>query len=259
MKEGYLYIATGKKYLKEALISVLSLKKICPTAHATLITDTLVNMPEFDAVQVLNFKNESNNNWKQGILFKVMALQNSPYEKTFFVDTDTYFTNNCHGLFDLLDHYDLLICHDQARNPKIVVAEKEVDGYEAYNTGVMVYINNDRINELFKKWLFVYKEKYKLYPHDQPPLMEALLYRDVKLYVLPIIYNFRFGFYGYLKGEVKIIHGRSNDFVSYNKKINSITRARVWLPDTQKLYTPKMSILSRIVKKVNLLWKKNKS
>ena len=251
MKSGYLYIATGEKYIEEALISLRSLKQINKDAHATLITDKMMEVPEFDRIQILKFEKSEFKNWKEGILFKVLGLQDSPYQKTFFVDTDTYFTSNCDQLFDLLDYFDLLICHDQARNPKVVLGNKEIEGYEAYNTGVMVYQKNDAINKLFSKWLTVYKEKNHLYPHDQPPLMEALLSVHVKIYTLPLEYNFRFGFFGYLKENVKIIHGRPKDFKEVETKINSIARVRVWLPDIQKNYLPKINILNRVLKKIS--------
>ncbi|MEM6963162.1 MAG: putative nucleotide-diphospho-sugar transferase [Bacteroidota bacterium] len=250
MKTGYLYIATGEKYINEALRSLRSLKQVVPHAHATLITNEEVTVTAFDAVQVVAFESSASEDWKQGILYKVLGLQASPYQKTFFVDTDTYFTSSCHHLFDLVEYYDLLICQDQARNPKVVVNDATVEGYEAFNTGVMVYQNNATIKALFKKWLEVYKEKFKIYPHDQPPLMEALLYVNAKIYALPLEYNFRFGFYGYLRDEVKIIHGRPQSFKTYAQAINRAPIARVWLADTQKIYFPQMNLATRFFKKI---------
>ncbi|NNC69144.1 MAG: hypothetical protein HKN83_14055, partial [Gammaproteobacteria bacterium] len=135
MDKGYLYIATGSKFIEEALTSIRSLKKIDSSVHATLVTDKEVNHAEFDNVIIQNIDKVNTTNWKEGIMFKVMGLLKSPYNKTFFIDTDTYFADDCSELFDLLNHFDLLMAHAPADTAQVVIDEKKVAGYYSYNTG----------------------------------------------------------------------------------------------------------------------------
>jgi len=50
LEKGYLYSAFGSKYINEALISLTSLKKHFPNAHATLITDKYIDNIFFDLI-----------------------------------------------------------------------------------------------------------------------------------------------------------------------------------------------------------------
>jgi len=85
-KQGYLYAATGKKFTDEAAASVRSLRRFNSKIHATLITDKACTYAEFDNIIIVDF-DSSDINWKKGLLYKALALQHSPYEKTFFADT----------------------------------------------------------------------------------------------------------------------------------------------------------------------------
>lgn len=229
MKRGYLYIATGNKYLDEAIISATSLKKCNPNAHITLITDEKINNKIFDSIVIKN--NDSiNYKWKSGIQYKVESLLLSPYEKTFFIDTDTYFIEDSAELFDLLEYHDLQIAHAPDDKTKVVLDHKEFEGYYPYNTGVIVFNNNPKIKKLFQDWLSIYKRKFDIYPHDQAPFMEALLINDLKIHVFHQIYNFRLPYYIAIPGlKVKILHGRTNDFNLIANKINKHLYNRVWV------------------------------
>lgn len=231
MEKGYLYIATGEKYIKEAIQSVQSLKKQNDKVHATLITDKHIKAHEFDDIIIQN--NVAREGWKEGLLFKVSGLLLTPYEKTFFVDTDTYFSDDCLELFELLDYYDLLIAHAPSDTSQIVIDNQEVfPGYYPYNTGVIVFNNNDAVKKLIKNWLTIYQEKFRIYRYDQTPFMESLLYSKVRVYVLQPVYNFRTPFLVPIPRslKVKIFHGRVSDFESFQRKINYALVHRVWIP-----------------------------
>ncbi|MEM9982468.1 MAG: putative nucleotide-diphospho-sugar transferase, partial [Bacteroidota bacterium] len=192
--------------------------------------------PEFDLIKTLSIDVPVNpdlkkSNWRKGILFKVEGLKLSPYQKTFFVDTDTFFCHDCQELFKLLDYYDLLIGHDPVDQKLIYNGDTLLEGYTPYNTGIIVFSNNTACTNLLEKWLDVYKEKFEEYPHDQAPFMEALLYSQIKIYALQSIYNFRFRFIvNALPQEVKILHGRHAPFEEIANVLNSKLKQRVWIP-----------------------------
>lgn len=245
LAEGFLYIATGETYIKEALQSLRTLKQYHPTAHSTLITDQAVELTDFNQIKIIDFPKAEQSDWKKGILYKIIGLQHSPYQKTVFLDTDTFVLGDCSTLFNLANYHELMVCYDAAYNPPVTVDGSALENYDAYNTGVIVFQKTESVNQLFNKWLSTYKQKYKAYPHDQPPFMEALLYTKVKLYVLPNIYNFRNGFYTTLRGAVKILHARDTDYQKIAKRVNEKIGARIWLPKEQNLYNNRLNKLYR--------------
>jgi hypothetical protein len=237
IKQGYVYAAVGDEFIQEALVSIESLRKHSPNAHITLLTDSQVTIKEVDLVKVIKFHLNSENRWKPGTLFKVRALQESPYEKTFFIDTDTFFCDNCEELFPLLDYFHLLICHAPADKSRVVLSNGFLDGYFPYNTGVIVFNNQPAVKKFLTKWYNVYSAKFSMYPHDQTPFMEALLYANLKTYTLQSIYNFRIPFSVSIFGKkVKILHGRCDgQFQELAEIVNSTDLHRVWSPSKRSI------------------------
>ena len=236
MTEGFLYIATGQKYIEEARTSAKSLRRHFENAKIALVTDKPINDNLFNEIIFLEPSHTSN--WKLGLNFKVEGLLKSPFEKTFFIDTDTYFTDSTIELFRLLDFFDLLICHSPNDISKIRVKGKKLEGLSPYNTGVIVFNKNTEVIKLFKEWGRFYLEKPETYSSDQPAFMEALLTHDVKIFVLSYVYNFRLpSFISLPPLKVKIIHGRASNYERLNRIINRHSdRHRTWSPYWGKIF-----------------------
>ncbi|WP_452226411.1 putative nucleotide-diphospho-sugar transferase [Lacinutrix cladophorae] len=235
MKEGFLYIATGKKYINEAILSAKSLKSHNELAKIALVTDEPINDCVFNEVIVIEKKHSLT--WKEGLSFKVAGLLKSPFEKTFFIDSDTYFTDNTSELFKLLDYFDILMCPSPNDISKLRINNEVLLGISHYNTGVIVYKNNDKIRDLFLHWKDLYSNNPKKYAGDQPAFSEALLKHDVKIYVLTNAYNFRFPFFITIPPlKVKILHGRSSNYSKLNKKINKHIAHRTWSPYWERTF-----------------------
>lgn len=246
-RQGYLYIATGDSFVEEAGRSVASLRRVHPEAHATLVTDAPTDVPGFDQISVVGVETEHDSVWKKGTLFKVRALQASPYDHTFFVDTDTYFCDRCDELFDLLRYYDLLICHAPGDVAPVYGSGKLLEGYHPYNTGVMVYRRSAAMHDLFERWHDAYLSRIDLYPHDQPAFMEALLDADVKLYVLQPNYNFRTPYLvSFVARPVKIIHGRPRDYERLARTLNERIEHRTWVPQKRGMIYQKLHWTERL-------------
>ncbi len=234
---GYLYIASNEKYSTEAQASVKSLKKTNPQAHATLITQQDMDIEGFDEVRKIDAE-PVGDDWKKGLKFRLEGLRSSPYEKTFYVDSDTFFCDSCDELFDLLDYFDLLICPAPIGKQLVTFNGKPMEGYFGYNAGVLVFNSNEVIETLFDKWQQIYAEKFTEYKNDQPALMEALLSSPVNTYALQSIYNFRIPFIvSAIPAKVKIIHGRHKDLPSLARDINKDPDNRVWIPALGKVIT----------------------
>ncbi|MEM6517394.1 MAG: putative nucleotide-diphospho-sugar transferase [Bacteroidota bacterium] len=235
--KGYLYVATGAKYIAEAENSAKSLKKHLPNAETALITDSEISESVFDKIIMINKQDGSD--WKKGLAFKVNGLLNSPFEMTCFVDTDTYFTDETSELFQILEFYDLLICHSPNDISKITLDGKKLKGYIPYNTGVIVFKKNDRIKKVFNAWKNLYEKNPDSYSGDQPAFMEALLNHDIKIYVLPPVYNFRFKtFNSFPPLKVKILHARSANYSRIESLVNKhADKHRSWSPYWMKTRT----------------------
>lgn len=214
---GYLYIATGIKFIDEAVRSAQSLRRVFPQADITLIADRGVDYSVFDEVKVFP---DSANSRREGFRYKVFHMYaHSPYENTFFVDSDTYFLEDCRELFDLLSYFDICMMLDINDNYLIEVDGKKLEGYYPYNTGVIVFRRSAENRKLFEAW----RDQYDVGVHDQPLFMKALLQANPKIYSLHTIYNARTpGLVAFLPEKVKLIHGRHQDYQDVARKLKTL-------------------------------------
>ena len=192
MSKGFVYVASnnvrgvkGIDYIKEAVFSAMSLKKHNPDANITLITDKKIETDVFTNVII---SNDMSLRCKQNELLK------SPYEKTLYLDTDTYVNHNLDDIFDLLNKYELVGCNDYSRKRTL----KEIPEYmkipycfSELNGGVFGYKKCDNFNKFIELW----KHYYNKYKHkmlwDQPSLRISLWESNIHLYILPNEYNRR--------------------------------------------------------------------
>ena len=212
-ENGYLYLANGEKYIQEAIVSAKSLKELNETAHVTLISNRAVAGSTFDLVKIKDF--DEKNDLK--FLFRVENIYNeSPYQNTIALDTDTYFCDNCDELFKFTKKYD------------ISMVPAPLTKKISYNTGLIVFSKNPRCENLFAMWLKKYRENGG---GDQQLLTQSITESKTPIGSLPIIYNARINFYlGLNSGIVKIIHGRDNDIKKIRESINKSIERRCWLP-----------------------------
>ena len=227
---------TGKKYMAEAVQSVKRLRQLYPEAHVTLICDEPFESEYFDLIEVMPYTGGAENLWKFGVLYKALALQKTPYEKTFFVDTDIYFVEDCRELFRMLDYYDLLIAHSPVDETEVIVGGDRLTGSHPYNTGLIVFNKSEKMMKLFRDWCTAFEENFDKYYGNQTPFMAALLINDIKVFVLQSVYNLREPYIVTIpKLKVKIIHGRPDNFEKMAQKLNAVIAHRVWLPYEKKV------------------------
>jgi len=220
---GVLFVATGGKCLEEAVRSVISLKKCMANVPATLWTDEDADVqPDlFDQVQYLDRPTST-------YMDKIAPLSQTPYEKTIFVDSDTYFLESVHEVFDLLSHFELAYAHSPVRvSPWCGNESLNVPiCFPEANTGVLAYRLTESVARLFAQWLEIYScQLLGTIPpnHDQPAFRKALYNSEVRATVLPPEYNFRTivpGAKG--RGKVKILHGRDP---SLSRAISAVNKS----------------------------------
>lgn len=221
--KGFLYAATGPRFLAEASSSARRVRELMPDMPLAIASDA---KPDGDLfahwIQVEN---------PQGTFAdKIAPLGQTPFEETVFLDTDTYLCQPVPELFELLARCDIAMAHAPMRTTGRVPVPA---AFSEFNTGVIAYRANENTLKLFSKWLTYHAEQVFRTgdPCDQPALRRAIWESDARLAVLPPEYNFRFvlpAFAG--RGTVKILHGRHSDMAALASRINQSGSPRVFLP-----------------------------
>ena len=208
--KGFLYVATGRSYMEEAIRSATSFKKQMPDMPICLFTD----LPD-DAANAACF-NVVRDIPKPafGPSDKFFGLNNSPYDQTVFLDTDTYCVDQVIELFRLLERFEIAAAHAPVRAMNLVPAGVP-RSFPELNTGVIAYRRCDAVVDLFKRWEADYldfRERRQI-NRDQLSFRKAAYFSAVNLTILPPEYNLRvvFSYFVGGMGPVKIIHGRGGD------------------------------------------------
>ncbi len=208
MKEGFLYVAFGKRYLQEAEISARSLKRFT-NLPICLITDEEGYSSEYVDI-VLIEKGE------RDFVSKIIGMQRTPFERTVFLDCDTFICSSIDKLFEILQMFDMGMTID-TRTHSYGFLEHYNSSFELkfenvlpeYNTGIIVYNNNKVVKKLFADWLEVHYEMN--IKADMPSFREAFIKNalNVRIGPIPFEYNY-FGThsFGFAYTEIKVIHER---------------------------------------------------
>ncbi|MBO9998140.1 MAG: hypothetical protein J7641_03880 [Cyanobacteria bacterium SID2] len=226
MSRGVVYVATGGLHLREACRSVVSLKVKMPDLHVTLFTDFVGKLPGFDRIERIEHPHYS-------YFDKVLYIPKTPYDRTVFLDTDTYICHDFRELFDLLDRFDLAAAHAPSRFAYRV--EGVPDSFPEFNTGVIVFRKTPDVWDFFLDWRERYKldrersgrEKFGDFPPDQPTFRDAIYHSFLRVSTLTPEYNFRFIYPTFASGNVKILHGRNSNLDAVCRQVNKLKGMRV--------------------------------
>jgi hypothetical protein len=236
MKQGVVYIAIGRECIGEALESAASLKHAMPACPVTLFCDQVMDYAPIDSVVPIE-----GNSW--GPAVRIDLIGSSPYERTLFLDSDTYISGDLSELFSLTDNFDLAAAHAPVRASYQLDAVP--DSFPEYNGGVILFRQSPSVRALFSKWADYYRRDLerlrcseirwrrppeRMFYHgdlpDQPTLREALYSSDLRIATLPPEYNCRFSLPGFVDGQVKILHGRALNLPQVAEAINAVTTRR---------------------------------
>jgi len=233
---GVIYAVSGVRYFKEVLISVRSLARAWPgpcIVYYDRVPEELARAGRIGpGVEFKRFTASSN-----PFADKVHCMTNSPFERTLFLDADTYVLDIPEDLFGLLDRFDLAAAHAPGyrsfKDPDVPSAFYE------FNTGVILYRMSERMRAFFAHWVEVLDAWNKAPPFffygaagggeaEQPAFRRCLYQTDLQVCVLGPEYNYRLPFPGALIEPVHIIHGRHNDFEKVARLLNRTNGPRVF-------------------------------
>jgi hypothetical protein len=239
MTNGAIYIITGDPRYKGLLInSAESLKRVMPNLGITVFSQFPIVSPAFERVVQVESSGE-------GFYDKTRLMQQTPYEKTLFVDADTHVVESLSDIFALLDNFDCAATHEEYLNtdwwnyyPRPDIPES----FPEFNTGILAFKRSPAMDRVLKDW----SEFYQLFRQENPgfkindqPFFRAAVYRnDVRIATLTREYNCKFRGQGYLNGRVKILHGHvdlelKKEFVDKAASVlNASSKPRVYIAGT---------------------------
>jgi len=187
MNRGILYICHGDKYIKEGILSAESVKKFCPDLHITFFCDKEFESEFVDDIKIIKPTCQRS---------KVDYIYDSPYDETLFMDIDVVVDYPIEDVFDILNRFELGICHDLARKrlkySKAMPEYNEIPyAFSEVNTGIIVFKKCENTQELFSLWKTYHKKYSWCCPWDQPSFRISLWKSNVRFSIMPLEYNIR--------------------------------------------------------------------
>lgn len=120
-------------------------------------------------------------------------MHRSPFDETLYLDGDTRVFGDLGELFRLLERFDLALAHVPrfwGRRYQRQLQHYIPASFPVLNTGVILYRRTPAITDFFQAWRTTYREAGNS-GGDQTSFREVLWLSDLRLAVLPAIYNTR--------------------------------------------------------------------
>ncbi len=181
--QGVIYVAEGADYADLACQSAESLRRVAPDLPICLFTDQSRLPFDFDAQKTI----------PPGCTrAKIAAMAHSPFEQTLFLDCDTLVLNPLGDLFDVLQRFDMALCHDVRRRSDLIKEgwrERTPYAFPQLNSGVVLYRRNAAVQSFLADWQAAYDAAGL--GRDQITLKDLIWNSDLRIWVLPPEFNLR--------------------------------------------------------------------
>ena len=146
-------------------------------------------------------------------LSKIKACQNSPFEKTIFIDVDSRELRPVDHLFKILDTHDLGLTFANARK------ELKKDNWDPTIAGIplcsstLLFKKSVKVNQLFDLWEKEYTNQELFLGHGDQYYLKYLLYKEpgIRYFTLPDEYHFNTDHPTFVAGNVKILTSLVSD------------------------------------------------
>ena len=224
-QRGVIYVAIGKRYVHEAIVSASSLQQRMPQLPITIFTnERLSNTTLFNQI-----KSVPSDTSPKAI--RLSCLLQTPYRHTLYLDTDTFVCAAFPELFKLLEKFDMAVTTSLQRIKK---ANQSIPScFPEMNAGVILYKLSKETQTLFTEWrrLFCEAQAINIETQDEPSFRQALYEKRVHLTYLPPEYNCQITYPNCINGTTKIIHGKSDHLDQIAHDINQREDYRVYIPN----------------------------
>ncbi len=254
---GFVYVATGERYVREARVSAASLRQHHADTRICLVTDQPRGERFWDDLVVLEqpcfgFRDK-------------LEMRRAPYERCVFLDTDTTVCGALSALFTILSRYD--VCGVQLSEGQDYAMEGGVPAaFPEMNGGVLGFRRGTATAEFFDCWARYYDEFRALnqsagylYANvgDQKSLRAALWHSQVRHAAIGAEFNFIPFRLELVSLPVAMIHTRApEDIASLARRLNARLGRRAYSPELDSVVGPATSPaeLRRLTAAVLKLW-----
>jgi hypothetical protein len=222
MTRGFLYVSFGCKYVAEARLSAASVRASNPDARICMITDLALEPDNlFDIVLPITspLGLEKYAPKDSGAYYrKIAQIGRTPFDRTIYLDSDTFVTGSLSEMFDLLEHYDILIAPDSSAEANFGFEQTEAPfatvpkAFGVFNTGVLAYRQSGPTMQMLQAWEKNHDSYARQHTtNDQPAFRLSLYESTVRYHVLPVTYNWLSWLPCFLPGggRVMVMHGRN--------------------------------------------------
>ena len=209
MANGAIYILThDERYVSLALQSVASLKRAMPDLPVTVFSQFPISSALVERVVRVQPTGD-------GFYDKTKLIQDSPYDRTLFIDADIIVVEPFPEVFDLLERFDCAATHEEYVNTDWFNCYQRSDipsSFPEFNTGILLYKRSHKMDMVLKEWESLYSQflgekKPGRQINDQPFFRAAIYHSEARVATLTREYNCKFRGQGYLNGSVKVLHG----------------------------------------------------
>lgn len=236
---GVIYVASGEKFLREAEISLASLRATNPSLPAMLLTDQPLARPElWDKVEVdpeLMALTTTGRSCKAKL-----HMDRAPWDRCYYLDTDTLIVGDLSPAFALLDRFEFAA--DQIGGGHHYTIPGLPPSFPELSGGALLWRPTERVRKFFERWreLFDQFDQSDLgRTYDQKSLRAAIWESDVRYVRMPSNFNLMSYYPTAVEREVAVVHGRSFDNLRrLEKRMGRSTELRAYVPGLGALRHP---------------------
>ncbi len=225
-KCGIVWVATTEQYYAMALRSLWSARECMPDVNACIVTDDRKRsgISGFDVIV---------DHAKPGEGFgdQVTGIGQSPFDRTIYLDADTFVIKPLWKLFDLVTLYPLAACHALWRFSR--EPDEDLPCVFEWACGMMGFRNVPIWRKFYKHWSELYFERRRTEggnPGNQIDFREAILDQTVPIFTLGPSFNFQVGAPGLLGGKefVHVAASKKANGGALGLSANTAKGPRVW-------------------------------
>jgi len=244
---GVVYVAFGAPYLAMALVSASTLRKTNPGMPFCIVSNIEFNPGDFDFWDTaIDHQVALSLETGENRLIKTAAIDFSPFEKTIYLDCDTFINGDLSDGLIFLDYFDIAF-KGETDSPDCnvpIIGGRPSKQLPHWNGGVFLFDKSAASRDFFKKWKDAYIDFNVEY--DEISMVKALFTTSARLLSLDGRWNYM-SFYSLrspkLNRNAKVVHYTSRISFSVEKMILEVCRKITSVPDAEK------QVLSFIKKK----------
>jgi hypothetical protein len=232
---GIMYSAFGERYIAEAARAARSSLRHNDVPHLIFAGGEVRDAPP--GVTVVGFDPISS----APFVDRIANMRRSPFERTLYLDTDTFVVEEMVGVFELLDHYDLALAQAPAYrgldDPQVPASFPE------FNCGVVAWRASESMAAFLRSWEETYRawlvedvlpgrdggtHPTRTEIGDQPAFRRCAWQHGMRVATLPPEYNLRLGIPTTVVDRVRLLHGHTKRFESLAKQYNRTIAPRTY-------------------------------